>query len=276
MDNWKESTSIVTGAGSGIGRALAKAIAERGGRVTVADIDLAAAQAVAAECGGAAAAVKLDVRDAAAFKRCVEDVVKQHGRLDALFNNAGIGVAGEAYEIPAEAWERIIDINIRGTLNGVAAAYPQMVQQRSGHIVNTASLAGLGPAPLLAPYSMTKHAIVGLSHSLRIEAAAYGVRVSVLCPASVETPMLDAPPPADIQDMPWTPNVRRFLTRLAGPPYPAGKFAAEALRGVEQNAATIVEPARARLVWYLGRLAPGLVEKASLGAVATEREYRAK
>lgn len=274
MEKWKDTTALITGGGSGIGRALAKAIAARGGQVTVADTNLAAAQAVAADCGPAAAAVKLDVRDAKAFQKCVDAILQEHGRLDYLFNNAGIGIAGEAYEIPAEAWDRIIDINIRGTLNGVAAAYPNMVKRGRGHIINTASLAGLGPAPLLAPYSMTKHAIVGLSHSLRIEAAAYGVRVSVLCPASVETPMLDAPPPADIKNMPWTPDVRRFLTKLAGPPYPADKFAAEALRGVDMNAATIVAPARARMVWYLGRFAPGVVEAASKSAVASERASR--
>lgn len=275
MNNWKDSTAFITGAGSGIGRALAQVIAARGGRVYLADVDAAAAQAAATAIGSAASAVQLDVRDADAFRTHVQAVIQQHGRLDYLFNNAGIGIAGEAYEIPAEAWDRILDVNVRGTLNGVAAAYPHMVKQRAGHIVNTASLAGLGPAPLLAPYSMTKHAIVGLSHSLRIEAAAYGVRVSVLCPASVETPMLDAPPPADIQGMPWTPDVRRFLTKLAGPPYPADKFAAEALRGVEKNAATIVAPARARMVWYLGRFAPGLVEAASQSAVASERASRA-
>jgi NAD(P)-dependent dehydrogenase (short-subunit alcohol dehydrogenase family) len=273
MNNWDNSTAIITGAGSGIGRALARAIAARRARVYLADLDLAAAQAAAAECGPGAVAVQLDVRDAAAFRDCVAAVVGTHGRLDYLFNNAGIGIAGEAYEIPPQAWDRIIDINIHGTLNGVAAAYPVMVKQGRGHIVNTASLAGLGPAPLLAPYSMTKHAIVGLSHSLRIEAAAFGVRVSVLCPASVETPMLDAEPPAEL-GIPWKPDVRRFLTRLAGPPYPAEKFAAEALKAVEKNAATIVIPGRARLVWYLGRLAPGLVEKVSAGAVAAERATR--
>ncbi|MCL4258117.1 MAG: SDR family oxidoreductase [Anaerolineales bacterium] len=275
MKTWQDSTAFITGAGSGIGRALAQAIAARGGYVYLADVDGAAAQAAAASIGARATAIQLDVRDADAFRARVHEAAQQRGTLDFMFNNAGIGIAGEAYEIPTEAWKRIIDINVGGTINGIAAAYPLMVEQRSGHIINTASLAGIGPAPLLAPYSMTKHAIVGLSHSLRIEAAAYGVRVSVLCPASVETPMLDAPPPADIEDMPWTPDVRRFLTKLAGPPYPADKFAAEALRGVEKNAATIVAPARARMVWYLGRLAPGLVEKASLGAVASERASRA-
>ncbi|MCW5879243.1 MAG: SDR family oxidoreductase [Anaerolineales bacterium] len=275
MDKWKDSVAIVTGGASGIGRALAKAIASRGGDVYLADINLVAAKAVATEIGERATAVQLDVRDGEAFKKCVAAVVKQHGRLDYLFNNAGMGIAGEVFELPAQAWERIIDLNIRGTVNGVAAAYPVMVQQGGGHIVNTASLAGLGPAPLLTPYSMTKHAIVGLSASLRIEAAEFSVRVSVLCPASVETPMLDAEPPADLAGMPWKPNVRRFLTELAGPPYSVEKFAEEALRGVEKNLATIVAPGRARLVWYLGRLSPGLVEKASLGAVAAERKTKA-
>lgn len=273
MSTWQNATAFISGAGSGIGRALAAAIAGRGGRVYLADVNLAAAQAAATACGPQAVAVQLDVRDAAAFQARIAEVVAQHGRLDYLFNNAGIGIAGEAYEIPPQAWERIIDINIRGTLNGVAAAYPLMVKQGGGHIVNTASLAGLGPAPLLAPYSMTKHAIVGLSHSLRIEAAAYGVRISVLCPASVETPMLDAAPPADLP-MPWAPDIRRFLTRLAGPPYPVDKFAAGALAAVERNAATIVLPGRARLVWLLGRLSPGLVEKASASAVKEERNAR--
>lgn len=274
MDKWKDSVAIVTGGASGIGRALAKAIASRGGSVYLADINLAAAKAAAAEIGERATAVQLDVRNGEAFSKCIAAVVKQHGRLDYLFNNAGMGIAGEVFELPPQAWDRIIDLNIRGTVNGVAAAYPVMVQQGGGHIINTASLAGLGPAPLLTPYSMTKHAIVGLSASLRIEAAEFGVRVSVLCPASVETPMLDAEPPADLAGMPWKPNVRRFLTELAGPPYSVEKFAEEALRGVEKNLATIVAPGRARLVWYLGRLSPGLVEKASLGAVAAERKTK--
>lgn len=274
MDRWMGSTAIITGGGSGIGRALAAAVVARGGYVYLADVDLAAARSAASQIGDQASALQLDVRDGDAFKKCVESVVKQRSRLDYLFNNAGMGIAGEAFEIPLPAWERIIDVNIRGAVNGVAAAYPVMVKQGAGHIINTASLAGLGPSPLLAPYSMTKHAIVGLSASLRIEAAAYGVRVSVLCPASVETPMLDAGPPADIANMPWKPDVRRFLTKLAGPPYPADKFAAEALRGIDRNAATIVIPGRARLVWYLGRLSPGLVEKVSLDAVAAERKNR--
>jgi NAD(P)-dependent dehydrogenase (short-subunit alcohol dehydrogenase family) len=274
MNIWKDSTAIVTGGGSGIGRALAKVMAERGARVVITDINAEAAAKVAAECGAAATSCLLDVRDAAAVRDCIERVARERGRLDYLFNNAGIGVAGETHEIPLAAWERIIDINVRGVIHGVAAAYPLMVKQRAGHIINTASLAGLGPAPLLTPYALTKHAVVGLSTSLRIEAAAHGVRVSALCPAAIETPMLDSENPPDLPPIPWMPDIRRFLTQLAGAPHPVGKCAAETLAAIERNKSVIVIPARARFAWRLGRWAPGLVEKASINAVAAERAHR--
>ena len=183
-------------------------------------------------------------------------------------------MGGEAYEIDHSHWDRILDINVKGVINGVLAAYPVMVRQGFGHIVNTASLAGLGPAPLLAPYAMTKHAVVGLSTSLRIEAKRYGVNVSVLCPAAIETPLLDSMNPADLKEIPWTPNIRRFLTNLAGAPITADAFAKEALDAIDRNKAVIVIPGRARLSWRIGRLFPALVEKISERFVAVERNDR--
>ena len=273
--DWHKATALITGGGSGIGRALAIALAKRGATVIVTDIDAAAAASVAKECGQSARSVQLDVTDAAAVSKCIDAAFQQHGKLDYLFNNAGIGVAGEAHEIPAQAWGRIIDINIRGVMNGVIAAYPLMVAQGSGHIVNTASLAGLGPAPLMSPYAMTKHAVVGLSHSLRIEAQRYGVNVSALCPAAIETPILDKGQPTDLPETPWIPDVRRFLTRLAGPPYPVEALAEEALQAIAKNKATIVIPGRARLAWRLGRFFPALVAKLSHDATMAERAHRA-
>ena len=228
--------SIITGAGSGIGRALALAQAARGVTVVAADLDEAAARGTAEACGGGAWPSRLDVRSAADVDALVREVAMRHGRIDYLFNNAGIGVGGEAFEIDRAHWDRIIDVNLRGVVNGILAAYPVMVRQGGGHIVNTASLAGLGPAPLLAPYAMTKHAVVGLSSSLRIEAKRYGVRVSVLCPAAIETPLLDSMNPADLKAVPWAPDIRRFLTNLAGPPYPADAFAEEALAAIAYEA----------------------------------------
>lgn len=273
MSTFSNKTAVVTGGGSGIGRALAIELASRGAKVCVADLHLEAAQQVAEACGPKARAVKLDVRDAAAVKDCIDSFTWEMGRLDYLFNNAGIGIGGETDEIPLAAWQHIVDINVYGVLHGVLAAYPIMVKQGFGHIVNVASLAGLGPAPLLAPYALTKHAVVGLSTSLRMEAAPRGVKVSALCPAAIETPILDSENPSQF-GIKWSPNMRRFLTALAGPPYPVDQCASEALDAVEKNKGIIVLPGRARVAWLIGRMSPSLVEKLGQKAVAVERQSR--
>jgi len=242
----------------------------------VTDINGDAARAVASECGPRASSVTLDVRDASAVASAINTLADLHGRLDFVFNNAGLGVGGEVQDMVVAHWDRVIDVNIRGVVHGVAAAYPRMVAQRSGHIVNVASLAGLGPSPMLAPYGMSKHAIVGLSTSLRIEAAALGVRVSVLCPAAIETPLLDIDNPKDLPSVASQPDLRRLLTRLAGKPYPLDAMVREALSAIEKNKGIIVIPRKARLLWRLGRVAPALVEKACRDAVAGERRARSK
>ena len=268
---WNGAVALVTGGGSGIGRQLSLAMSKRGTKVIVTDINAENAAKVASECGSGAESFALDVRDAAAFTELVNNIYNKNKSIDFIFNNAGIGIGGETFEIGHQLWDRIIDINIKGVLNGVLAAYPIMVKQGSGHIINTASLAGLGPAPLLAPYSLTKHAVVGLSTSLRIEAVKFGVKVSVLCPSAIETPILDSSNPSDLPSVPWAPNMRRFLTTLAGPPYPVEKLAEEALAAIEKNKPVIVIPSRARAIWVLGRLFPSLVFSESLKAVAAER-----
>ena len=273
MASWTTATAFITGGGSGIGRALAREMAARGTRVCVTDIDGGAASRVAAECGAGAEAVALDVRDAEGVKRAIEAFAAKHGRLDYVFNNAGFAIAGETDDIPLAAWRRIIDTNISGVLQGVLAAYPLMLKQGSGHIINTASLAGLGAAPLLAPYGLTKHAVVGLSKSLRLEGASRGVRVSVLCPSAIETPMLDAGNPKDSQ-IGWAPDTRRFLTAVAGPPHPVERCASETLAALDRNQGIIVLPMRARISWILDRLFPGLVEVIGRKIVAGERAKR--
>lgn len=256
MEHWKDRTVLITGGASGIGRALAAELARRGAIVTATDLE-----------GDAV----LDVRDLRAFRAVVDGIVARHGRLDALFNNAGTGISGETWELGPEHWQHVIDVNINGVVNGVLAAYPQMVRQGAGRIVNVASLAGLGVAPFLVPYAMSKHAVVGLSTSLRIEAAAHGVEVNVLCPAAIETPLLDKENPANLPPVSWRPNTRRYLTSLSGPPYPVGKFAAEAIDAVERNEGMIVIPARARVAWRLGRFLPRFVEKMVARATRQER-----
>lgn len=272
--SYANATAFVTGAGSGIGKALALELSKRGARVWATDMNGAAAEATAAACGPHARARALDVRDAAAVREQIAEAAHESGRLDYLFNNAGIGIGGEVHELSAAHFDRVLDVNVRGVVHGVVAAYPLMVKQGKGHIVNVASLAGLGPAPFLTPYAMSKHAVVGLSSSLRIEGAALGVRVSALCPAAVETPILDADNPADLPAVSWKPDIRAFLTKLAGPPYPADKLAAEALDAVTKNIGVIVLPSRARLLWRLGRFSPALIERESLAAVLAVRRTK--
>lgn len=270
MGRWNDSVVVITGAGSGIGKALAGELARRGAFVHVTDVDKTAAQAVAAEIGEKARPWSLDVRDAQAVQDCVATVAGQ-GPLDLLINNAGIGMGGELQDLTLAHWDRIIDINLRGVIHGVMAAYPIMVSRRRGQILNVASLAGLGPAPLLTPYATTKHAVVGLTTSLRAEAKSHGVGLNALCPAAIQTPILDADNPLDLPPVPSKPNTRRLLARLAGPPYPVDKLASEAVNGIEADKAIIVIPGRARFGWRLGRFFPGLVERVSVDAVAAER-----
>ncbi|MBI5279728.1 MAG: SDR family oxidoreductase [Burkholderiales bacterium] len=274
MEPWQGKSAFITGAASGIGRALAKALAQRGATVCVSDIDGAGAGRVAAECGKGATSVALDVCDAAAVRAAIVEFAGQCGRLDYLFNNAGIGMGGEAHEIPLEAWHRVADVNIWGVVHGVQAAYPLMRQQGFGHIVNTASMAGLGPAPLLTPYALTKHAVVGLSASLRVEAAPSGVRVSVVCPGVIETPILAAQLPPGLGAAWWLPDVRRYLEKVSGPACPVDRMAQETLEGVVRNQKFIVVPRRARIGWLLGRLFPSLPDQVLAPAVAFERADR--
>lgn len=179
--------AIVTGAASGLGMGFAQQIDRAGGTVIAADINLEGVQQVVAGLGQHAEAHKLDVRDSAAVVKLVDDTVDKHGRIDYIFNNAGIAVQGYVEEIPIEDWDAIIDINLKGVAYGTAAAYRHMVRQGNGHIVNTASLAGLTPAPLLAPYSTVKFGVVGMCDSLRVEAQAKGVSVTALCPGFIES-----------------------------------------------------------------------------------------
>jgi len=268
--------AIVTGAASGIGRALSAALVRRGATVVLADVDDAgvktAADALAAGPPGRASGVALDVTDRDAVAELVERTARDHGHLDLLCNNAGVGIAGPVEELTPAHWERALDVNLRGVIHGVTAAYPLMVRQGRGHIVNTASLAGLVPSPMLTPYGATKHAVVGLSTSLRMEGAAKGVRVSVVCPGVIDTPLLDKGNPPDLAPVTAVPDARRLLTALIGRPYPPDALAEDILAGVARNRAFIVTPRHARTAWRAYRLAPGLL--VGLGPRRMERVLR--
>ncbi|MFN2543978.1 MAG: SDR family NAD(P)-dependent oxidoreductase [Actinomycetota bacterium] len=269
------SVAIVTGGASGIGRALVDALVRRGASVVLADLDGDRAEIVAKEIDpDRVTASQLDVRDAAAVRSLVEATAEQRGRLDILCNNAGIGVGGNLEDLTLEHWDRIVDVNLRGVINGVMAAYPVMLRQGRGHILNTASMAGLVPTGMLTPYATTKFAVVGLSLSLRSEAAGKGVRVSVLCPGPVNTPLLDSTGPEDLPRPASLPNARRFLTRRA-PPCSPERVARAAMKGLERNVPVIVVPWWIKPGWALMRLSPRLLLRMAEGEIRSVRRTMA-
>lgn len=273
---WTNKVVLITGGASGIGSEFALNLARKGSHVVILDINEELGIKVAQSCGEQASFYKLDVRDLSAYQQIVERILSEKGRIDVLFNNAGIGIAGEMYELNYELWERIIDINIKGVLNGIHLVYPHMVKNKSGIIINTSSLAGIGPLPLMAPYSTTKHAVVGLSNSLRFEARKFGIQVNVLCPAAIETPILKASNPADLPTVSWIPDTVRYLSTLAGKPYSLPQFATDALKEIEADKGIIILPQKAKIGALLGRLFPSLAEKSIMKALEKERSYRPK
>src|ERR1700756_1271183 len=250
--------AFVTGGASGIGAALATKVVDGGAEVWIADRQIGPAQELAQRLnsGGAKAhAIEVDVRSYPSFERAVAEAVQQSGRIDYLFNNAGIGVGGEVDSYTLDDWNEVFDVNLRGVVHGIQAVYPTMIRQHSGQIVNTASMAGLVTNAGMASYSATKHAVVGLSRALRVEAERHGVQVSVLCPGAVRTPILTGGEYGRFRGM-TDEDLRKFWEPMR--PMAPEKFAERALRAVVRGEAIIVVPAWWKALWYLERLSPAL------------------
>jgi NAD(P)-dependent dehydrogenase (short-subunit alcohol dehydrogenase family) len=266
--------AIITGGASGIGAALAQELGERGAEVVVADRQAALAEDVAAKIrtkGGKATAADLDVRQLASMARVVAETESRLGRVDFFFNNAGIGVGGEIEAYTARDWDDVFDVNLRGVAYGIQCVYPLMIRQRSGHIINTASVAGLIAAPLSGSYCATKHAVVGLSKTLRVEAKRHGVRVSALCPGAIATPILSGGKFGRFNTPGMTEEIALRMWARTRPMDP-DIFAGKVLRAVSRNEGIIVIPAWWKALWYLERLSPALAARV---AEATLKQLRA-
>lgn len=190
MRDLKGKTAVVTGGGSGIGRALCLSLAAEGMNVAVADIELAAAEAVATEVrerGVKAIGARCDVADRGSMTALAEAVVAAFGAVHVLCNNAGVVAFAPAQETTAASWDWVLAVNTGGPINGVLAFLPALRAAGEAHIVNTASIAGLYALPGLAAYVTSKFAVVGFSEALRVDLAPLGIGVSVLCPGGVRT-----------------------------------------------------------------------------------------
>jgi NAD(P)-dependent dehydrogenase (short-subunit alcohol dehydrogenase family) len=186
----------VTGAASGIGRATAELVAAMGARVLASDVDADAGAAVVAalrEGGAEARFVAADVTDGGAVRAAVADAVEAFGRLDCAANCAGVG-GGHAstHEYPEDEWDRIVAVNLRGTWLAMRAEIEAMLAAGGGAIVNVSSTLGLRGSPFGSPYSASKHGVLGLTRTAALEYAAHGIRVNVVCPGAIDTPMMDA------------------------------------------------------------------------------------
>jgi NADP-dependent 3-hydroxy acid dehydrogenase YdfG len=209
---------VITGASSGLGEATARLLAAQGARLVLGARRLDRLRVLAEALNlPPQAAVQTDVADRAQVKRLVDGAVAAHGRIDVIVNNAGLMPHSPLERGRVDDWDRMIDVNLKGVLYGIAAALPHMTRQKSGHIINVSSVAGHKVRPGSAVYAATKAAVLMLSEGLRQEVKPYGIRTTVISPGAVESELPDSITEADVAE-----GVRQFYDKLA---IPAESFA---------------------------------------------------
>jgi NAD(P)-dependent dehydrogenase (short-subunit alcohol dehydrogenase family) len=191
MERLEGKRAIVTGAGAGIGRAIAIRLSEEGARVALADLDEEAAGRVAGEIEGKTLVRPTDVTRAGEVESLVRGVVEEWGGLDVMVNNAGIGVAATAPETSEEDWDRQMDVNLKGTFFGIKYAVPAMRDSGGGSIVNISSVAALVGVPDRAAYCAAKGGILALTRAAAIDHVSEGIRINCIAPGTVDTPWID-------------------------------------------------------------------------------------
>lgn len=246
--------AVITGAGSGLGRALALDIARRGGRSVLADINqegLRETARLVASAGTEAHTVACDVAVVEQVDALAADAARLLGQVDLLANNAGVAVGGQFEQVPLEDWRWIMDINLWGVIYGCRAFLPAMQAQGRGYIINVASAAGLLCTPGLSPYNVTKAGVVALSESLYAETRSRGVNVSVLCPTFFVTGIMDSARGPAMTRM--RTGLKKLMTRSSIQAPDVARIAVDAVLRGELYALPMRD---ARILWRLKRAMP--------------------
>lgn len=246
--------AVVTGAGSGLGRAFCLELASRGGRIVLGDIDLKGAEETARmvrERGGEAVVARCDVRDYADVEQLADLAQRTYGGADLLINNAGVAVGGPIGELKAEDWKWCLDINVLGVAHGLEAFVPRFRKQGSGAILNVASAAGLISTANLGPYNASKAAVVAMSETLAAELRGSGIGVTVLCPTFFPTNIFKSA--RNTSESGMNKLVEKLMERS---PLKADDVARIALEHVDRGELFCVPMADGRLLWRIKRLRP--------------------
>lgn len=260
MSTFKTKVCIVTGAAAGIGRALSHQLAVQGAVVIATDINATGLEKTVAEIkslNSSSSGHILDVADYQAVKSCIEDAAAKYGRIDYLFNNAGIAIGGEIQDTELEHWQKVLNVNLNGVIHGSLTAYKIMAKQGFGHIVNISSVEGLIPFPLTSSYVTTKFAVLGLSQSMWVEGRDLGIKVSAVCPGFIKTDIFDSSPVIGISLEKWIKANAKWVKFGIT----SEECARAILNGVKKDKAIIPVTLLAKIFWIVARFSPTMVIK---------------
>jgi len=265
---FSHSVVVVTGGASGIGKEIVTQLAPSGAHIIVVGRTKRTGQAFVKELKKDGYDIDfecVDMTDIKKVEAMFEGIIATYGRIDYMFNNAGMFMGGEIRDTKLTNWYKVMNNNIFATVNGTHFAYQYMIKQGYGHIVNVASAAGLIPVPAMGIYGATKYAIVGLTHELRNEAKAFGVKASAVCPSIINTPLYDTALYNNVD------TTKALKSR--GSQQTPKKAATKIIRGVMKNQATIHTAFGAHAIWILYRVAPWAY---NIGARRVLKLYREK